>query len=293
MCRDLPADKSLSLDAALAAKQHDLSERLDNASWQVQLTQASLVEKAVLHSEAGLGGRAFLAAVPSGRTRLEPAVFSAELRFRLGVPDAVHDCWCPLCDGVLDRHSHHAATCVAGGERTLRHNAVRDVLFAWLDRAGFHPEKERPGLLLPQSPEDTHSAARRPADIYVPSLSGSPTALDFAITAPQRQETLALAGQQVGAAAAAYARHKQNHQQTALACAAQGVAFVPMVAEATGTWDSGAAVVIKHVARAAAARAGEEPGPLHSLLLQELCVAVRSHRARAALRRRLVASESL
>ena len=70
-----------------------------------------------------------------------------------------------------------------------------------------------------------------------------------------------MAGQQVGAAAAAYARHKQNHQQTALACAAQGIAFVPMVAEATGTWDSGAAVVIKHVARAAAARAGEEPRP--------------------------------
>ena len=106
ICRDLPADKSVSLDAALAAKQHDLSERLDNASWQVQLAQASLVEK------AGLGARVFLAAVPSGRTRLEPAVFSAELRF-LGVPDAARDCWCPLCDGVLDRHSHHSATCVA------------------------------------------------------------------------------------------------------------------------------------------------------------------------------------
>ena len=46
-----------------------------------------------------------------------------------------------------------------------------------------------------------------------------------------------------------------------------------MVAEATGTWDSGAAAVIKHVARAVAARAGDEPGPLHFLLLQELCVA--------------------
>ena len=34
-----------------------------------------------------------------------------------------------------------------------------------------------------KSPEDTHSSARRPADIYVPSLSGSPTALDFAISA--------------------------------------------------------------------------------------------------------------
>ena len=211
----------------------------------------------------------------------------------MGVPDAADDLWCPLCDGVLDRYNHHAATCVAGGERTLRHNAVRDVLFAWLHRAGFHPEKERPGLLLPQSPDDTSSAARRPADIYVPALSGSPTALDFAITAPQRQETLALAGQQGGAAAAAYARDKEAEKQTAQACKSQGVAFVPMVAEATGTWDVGAAVIIKHVARAVAARAGEEPGPLHSLLMQELCVAARSHRARAALRRRLAASETV
>ena len=67
-----------------------------------------------------------------------------------------------------------------------------------MDRAGFHPETERPGLLLPQSQEDTHSSARRPADICVPSLSGSPTALDFAITAPQRQETLALRANRSG-----------------------------------------------------------------------------------------------
>ena len=285
--RELPQDSALSLCEALAAKQRALSERVDLAGWEAQLVQASLVERAVLRSEAGLGARAFLAATPSGRTRLEPAVFCAELRFRLGVPDAAEDCWCPLCDGVLDRHSHHAATCVAGGERTLRHNSVRDVLYTWLDRAGFRPEKERPGLLLPQSPDDTHLARRRPADIYVPSLAGSPAALDFAITAPQRQETLALAGQEAGAAAAAYARHKEDHQSTARTCEAQGVTFVPMVAETTGNWDAGAAVVIKHVARAVAARTGEMPSLLHSLLLQELCVAARSHRAKAALRRRL------
>ncbi|CAE7610039.1 unnamed protein product [Symbiodinium natans] len=222
LCNNLPADAQMSLDAALAARQRDLSERLDRADWQAHLAKASLVERAVLRSEAGLGARAFLAAIPSGRTRME-----------------------------------------------------------------------RPGLLLPQSPDDASSAARRPADIYVPALSGSPTALDFAITAPQRQETLALAGQQGGAAAAAYARDKEAYKQTAQACKSQGVAFVPMVAEATGTWDVGAAVIIKHVARAVAARAGEEPGPLHSLLMQELCVAARSHRARAALRRRLAASETV
>ena len=121
----------------------------------------------------------------------------------------------------------------------------------------------------------------------MPSLAGSPAALDFAITAPQRQETLALAGQEAGAAAAAYARHKEDHQSTARTCEAQGVTFVPMVAETTGNWDAGAAVVIKHVARAVAARTGEMPSLLHSLLLQELCVAARSHRAKAALRRRL------
>ena len=94
--------------------------------------------------------------------------------------------------------------CVAGGERTQRHNAVRDLVFAWAERAGLRPEKERTGLLLPQCPDDTQSARRRPADVYLPALSGSPAALDFAITAPQRQETLAMAGRATGAAADAY-----------------------------------------------------------------------------------------
>ena len=35
-----------------------------------------------------------------------------------------------------------------------------------------------------------------------------------------------------------------------------------------------------------AARTGVESGPLHASLLQELCLAVRFHRAQAALRRR-------
>ena len=191
----------------------------------------------------------------------------------LGVPDAAEDCWCPRCDGILDRYNHHAGVCVAGGERTQRHNAVRDLVYTWADRAGLHPEKkkkERQGLLLPPTPEDTHVARRRPADVYVPALAGSPAALDFAITAPQRQEILAMSSQHTAAAAAAYARHKEVHLDTAKQCEAQGIVFVPMVAEVTGTWDAGAAIVLKHIAHAVAARSGEDPGSTHSTLLLQM-----------------------
>ena len=93
--------------------------------------------------------------------------------------------------------SYHAGLCVAGPERILRHHAVRDLLHHWSERAGLQPEKEKPGLLLPQRPGDAHLARRRPADIFIaPSYLGSPAAFDLAITAPQRQESLGDAAQQ-------------------------------------------------------------------------------------------------
>ena len=112
------------------------------------------------------------------------------------------------------------------------------------------------------------------------------------MTAPQRQEPLASARSEAGAAAAAYARHKEAHLGTAAACTALGIRFTPMVVETTGHWDAGAARVLKQLAGAVAARAGEDPATLRGCLLQELSVAVRSFRAQAALRRRqeLVAS---
>ena len=89
-----------------------------------------------------------------------------------------------------------------------------------------------------------------------------------------------------GAAADAYARHKESHLNTAALCASQGVAFVPMVAETTGLWETGAARVLRHIAAAAAARSGDSADIAYSTLLQELSVVIRSFRARAALRRR-------
>ena len=157
----LPAPEAMSFEAALSSSQHNLSKRVDDCGWAGQLARSTPAECAGLRSEAGPGARAFLSALPCGKGRFEPAGFLAELRLRLGVPDAEEDTWCPMCDAVLDIHGHHAGMCVAGGERTLRHNAVRDVVFAWAQRAGLRPEKERSGLLLPQSPDG------------IPSLQGA------------------------------------------------------------------------------------------------------------------------
>ena len=223
----------LSADTALSKTQRALTQLADKASWEQQLCNAPISTQAILRSEAEPGARAFLAAVPFGRTRMEPAAFTAELRHRLSVPDAVEDTWCPKCDGVLDRYSHHASTCCAGGERTLRHTAVRDILCHWADRAGLQPEKEKAGLLLPQRPEEQRSAGRRPADLFVPSYLGSPTAFDLAFTAPLRQETLGAAARQALAAASAYAGTKMAHLQTAEMCRSHGVQFTPLVAETT------------------------------------------------------------
>jgi len=265
---------NINLDDILSSKQHALSQRLDNAGWQEQLGNATIAGRATLLSEASVGGRAFLAAIPSGRTRMEPAAFISELRAGLQIPDADTDAWCPLCDGVLDIHNYHA------GDVCGRWRAHSTPLCCPIGHTGLASGRNGNGRAFCFR----KSARRRPADVFLPAFAGSPSALDFAIAAPQRQETLAQASQKPLAAAAGYAEQKE-HLQTAEACRAQGACFIPMVAESTCAWDADAMIALKHVAQAVA-QSGEDPATCSSLLLQELGVAIRSFRARAALRRR-------
>ena len=193
------------------------TELVDTTCWHAQLASSTRTAPALLLSEAEVLARAFLAALPRGSCRLEPALFVAELRQRLGVPDAAEDAWCALCNGVLDRFSHHAALCCAGGERN-QHYAVHDLIYHWATRAGMRPEREKTlacCYLSGLKTQDTALARRRPADVYLPCLQGSPTALDTAVTAPQRMESLAQASQKAASSAAAYAQTKAEHLQTA------------------------------------------------------------------------------
>ena len=83
-----------------------------------------------------------------------------------------------LCDQMMDCFGDHALVCCASGDRTFRHNAIRNKAFFFCQHASLNPVLEKSKLLR------SHSYIRnRPADIYIPSLkNGQPTALDFAVT---------------------------------------------------------------------------------------------------------------
>ena len=175
-------------------------------------------------------------------------------------------------------HGYHAGMCMAGGESAVRHNALRDLAHSWAERGCLRPEREKANQLLPQRPDDVASARRRPAAVFLSPFLGRPPARDFGVTAPQRLD--ALGGSGNTSAAEAYGAYKRRHLDTADACAAQHVTFLPMVIETTGAWAPEAAQALAHISRTAGGGAGGTP------LLQETCVLVRSWRGRAALRRR-------
>ena len=104
------------------------------------------VRKALLLSEAEP------AAVP--RKRMEPAVFIADLKYRLG--------WLKLysTDAVLDTFSLHAGVCTAGSERNQRHHALRDVVCTWADRAGLQPVAATTGAWDPAAAKVLQIIAR-------------------------------------------------------------------------------------------------------------------------------------
>ena len=88
-------------------------------------------------------------------------------------------------------------TCPCCGDRMVRHNAVRNVVFEEASDASLRPEREKAGL-LPARPADDGLAVmggeRRPADVWVPrGPGGTPEAFDFAITSGLRHDLLSRA----------------------------------------------------------------------------------------------------
>ena len=120
---------------------------------------------------------------------------------------------------------------------------LRSTLAARAEAAGLSPEVEKPGL-LPARPTEVGfceagtsatAQARRPADVYIPQwgLRG-PAAFDLAVASGLRGDVLAASAADGSRASAAYEARKRSHQHTEAQCDAQGLQFVPLVAEACG-----------------------------------------------------------
>ncbi|CAK0792492.1 unnamed protein product [Prorocentrum cordatum] len=150
-------------------------------------------------------GWAWLTVPPADAARsIEPALFKMALgrRLRIRVQDA--DMFCPMCGGTMDSFGDHTLVCPCSGDRTVRHNRLRDSVFEDALRGHMGPEREKPGL-LPERPRDDGTppssgggdapgvarSRRRPAGaFFLRALGGTPAALDFACTSGLRADVL-------------------------------------------------------------------------------------------------------
>ena len=222
---------------------------------------------------------------------------------RLGVDVCEGDIPCGYCGMVMDRFGRHCLSCMSGGDHTLQHNDVRNIVHSWCERARLNPEKEASGLLanLPE-PE----SRRRPADVLACSaalfakklpdgtLERMPPriAFDFAVVNSlgrgHWRETLG----EPGAASNSYTEKKRAYRNTAQQCELAGVRFQPMVFEAQGGVSKDAAQILHTLAHAVARAENADPTRCKQDLLQRVALALARHGASAIKRRRVPPSNA-
>ena len=138
----------------------------------------------------------------------------------------------------------------------MRHNAVRDLIFAFASRGRLGPILERAGLL---SEPGVLLDLRRPADVLieralnvVPGAQGSSPlarlALDVKVINALGRGHLDATLEGSLAAADAYHDVALGHQRTAERCAEQGITYVPMVFTAQGGITRRAEAVLHQIA---------------------------------------------
>jgi hypothetical protein len=236
------------------------------------------------------GAGAWLTAPPTEDGReMDTPLFRIALKRRLRCPVAETDAACPSCGQCLDRWGDHALLCPCGGDRTIRHNAVRNVCFQEAASAAARPELEKAGLLPRRPAEDALPAsggARRPADIWLPrGVHGDAEALDFAATSGM-QAGLVRAAHEPGHVFMRYEELKRNHLQTDEQCRAAGVRFTPMILESHGGgWSGKVRGFVDWLARASAAAHHADAAEESLRIAQRISVTLQRENARAVLRR--------
>ena len=207
--------------------------------------------------------------------------------------------YCPLCDDTVDIYGDHCLVCSGGGDRTKRHNLIRNQVHNHCLSAGLSSELERPGLLRPRplmrsrredggSAEGSHDEdGRRPADVYIPRWrSGAPACLDFAVTSGLRTDRLREAARDPTSVTLQYESFKRSHLRTADHCRSEGMVFVPMVMEASGGgWGEDAAKTWSELAKTTALATGELRSNVLARILSSLSITLHRENARAILRR--------
>ena len=215
---------------------------------------------------------------------------------RLRVPLFEVEFHCPYCDEIVDKFGDHCLTCACGGDRTKRHNLLRNEVFHLCNSSGLSPELERPGLLqqrplIGSAYENgvgrDPNADRRPADVYLPRWRrGAAAALDLAVTSGLRSDLVTKSAEDGSSAVKAYEDRKRSYLNTEAICQEEGISFIPIICEADGGgWGPTAHRVWSVLAKNKSVRSGEQVSTTIAHLLQSLGLILHRENARSILRR--------
>ena len=211
--------------------QKKLSDFIEALQLNSLLSTSSTADRARLLSISCPHASAWISLVPSISLGLhfEPQEFNTALKWWLGVNPSVrlesNLMAYPLCPGnSLDPLGYHCVTCKRGGNVTLRHNALRDVVYNTFRRAGLSSHLEV-GSGLCQESSRTH-----PADILVTNWdNGISAAFDVTVTSPLNSSIIMEVGMYTGVAARAaeFGKHIQNDTK----CAELSWKCIPLAVE--------------------------------------------------------------
>lgn len=215
-------------DIDVPIRQNHLSFAIDEAVHHRLLSSApSIRARALAHSSALPHAGDWLNGIPSAALglHLQDQEFRFCLRYWLGTPLHSGSYPCPECHSIADEFGDHQVGCGGGGDRIMRHNSIRDVIFSAAQSAALAPTREAPGV-IPVS-------LSRPADVLLPTWSyGRPAALDVHVISPLQQQTINAAASTPGHALQVGVQRKLTAHLSA--CRSAGVVFVPVVAESLG-----------------------------------------------------------
>ena len=201
--------------------------------------------------------------LPALGLHLRGSEFVVACKFRLGLPIYDQPGPCPNCGRESDVLGDHSLVCGTGGERIVRHNAVRDAIFDTAAAAGLAPLREGRALLPGNN--------RRPADVFLPHWAGElDAALDVTITHPLQDATRAGAATTPGHAMQVAFNNKCRGTEEL--CREQGIKFIPIVAESLGGWHKVALEQFSKPGSALARHTGQEEGEKVGHLVKRVAI---------------------
>ena len=227
---------------------------------------------------------AFLNSIPSPALglRMTSDVFSTALKYRLGSPIFPNDGDCGMCGKASDMMGDHAiSACSGNGDKSRRHDLVRDAIFQAASAAALAPRREERGLI---SGRDA-----RPGDITINGWSrsgGKPkTAFDVTVASPLAQNCIrrTTIGESKFVFENAINRKVTTYQKMNLP---PDIDFIPLPVTTFGAWEENALANIIEIAAHQAHNTGKEKAGIKKHLLQKLSVCLQRENAEMLITRR-------